>query len=67
MKKRTKRIIKRIMLIVIIIVLLFLSLILNRDYLKIEIFLKDIITTIPIELIDDRYPEKLKKVGIKPW
>ena len=53
MKKRTKRIIKRIMLIVIIIVLLFLSLILNRDYLKIEIFLKDIITTIPIELIDD--------------
>lgn len=50
MKKRTKKIIKRIMLIILIAMTLFISL-MTRDYSKIEIYIKDILTIIPRQLV----------------
>lgn len=49
MKKRTKKIIKRIILIILITMTLFISL-MTRDYSKIEIYIKDILTIIPRQL-----------------
>ena len=50
MKKRTKKIIKRIILIILITMTLFISL-MTRDYSKIEIYIKDILTIIPRQLV----------------
>lgn len=52
MKKRVKIIIKRILLVFLITTALFVSLILNRDYLKIESNIKDILSTIPKIFVD---------------
>lgn len=52
MKKRVKIITKRVLLVFFITVALFLSFILNRDYLKIESNIKDILTTLPQIFVD---------------
>lgn len=54
MKKRTKTIIKRVLIVFLVTTLLFISLILNRDYLKLESNLKDLITSISRLLVDNK-------------
>lgn len=54
MKKRTKTIIKRVLIVFFVTILLFMSLVLNRNYLKLESNIKDLITSTLRLLVDNK-------------